>query len=134
MNAKEYLSQAFIIDQRIDSKLEQVSSLRALAEKVTVSYGQERVMSTRQPSPIENAIVKLIELENEINDDIDKLVDLKKTIMDRIASVKSDENRLILELRYLSFKTWEDIAEIMNYSYRQVHRIHSEALKDFKVY
>ena len=91
-------------------------------------------MSTRQPSPIENAIVKLIELENEINDDIDKLVDLKKTIMDRIASVKSDENRLILELRYLSFKTWEDIAEIMNYSYRQVHRIHSEAFKDFKVY
>ena len=35
MTVKEYLSQAYRIDQRINSKLEQVASLRALATKAT---------------------------------------------------------------------------------------------------
>ena len=35
MDAKEYLSQAYRIDQRINSKLEQVMSLRALLGKAT---------------------------------------------------------------------------------------------------
>lgn len=35
MTAKEYLGQAYRIDQRINSKLEQVASLRALATKAT---------------------------------------------------------------------------------------------------
>ena len=36
MTVKEYLSQAYRIDQRINSKLEQVASLRALATKATL--------------------------------------------------------------------------------------------------
>lgn len=35
MTVKEYLGQAYRIDQRINSKLEQVGSLRALAAKAT---------------------------------------------------------------------------------------------------
>ena len=35
MTAKEYLSQAYRIDQRINAKLEQVMALRALATKAT---------------------------------------------------------------------------------------------------
>jgi hypothetical protein len=33
LSAKEYLSQTYRIDQRINSKLEQIRSLRILAEK-----------------------------------------------------------------------------------------------------
>ena len=35
MTAKEYLGQAYRLDQRIDAKLEQVANLRALATKAT---------------------------------------------------------------------------------------------------
>ena len=35
MTVKEYLSQAFSLDQRINCKLEQVARLRELAEKAT---------------------------------------------------------------------------------------------------
>lgn len=38
MKAKEYLTQVFRLDQRINSKLDQVASLRDLAVKVTASY------------------------------------------------------------------------------------------------
>ena len=35
MTAKEYLSQAYMIDQRINAKLEQVMSLRHTASRAT---------------------------------------------------------------------------------------------------
>ena len=35
MNAKDYLNKAYRLDQRINSKLEQVESLNALATKAT---------------------------------------------------------------------------------------------------
>ena len=38
MTAKEYLGQAYRLDQRINSKLQQVDSLRSLTQKITASY------------------------------------------------------------------------------------------------
>jgi len=128
MTTKEYLSQAFRLDQRINSKLEQVSSLRDLATKATASIHAERVSGTKQRSPMENAIVKLIDLEHDIDADIDKLVDLKREIIGVINSVEQPEYHLLLELRYLSYKTWEEIAEMMNYSWRNIHYVHGKAL------
>ena len=87
MNAKEYLSQGIWLDQKINSKLEQVTSLKALATKVTTTFGEERVQSTKKQSPMEDTMVKLMDLENEINDDIDELIDLKKEIQETINQV-----------------------------------------------
>lgn len=132
MNAKEYLSKAFGLDQRINSKLEQVAVLREIATKVTASLHDERVSGTKQRSPMENAAAKLIDLEHEIDIDVDKLVDLKREIIGVINSVQQPEYLLLLELRYLSYKKWEEIAETMNYSYRQVHRMHGQALNNIR--
>ena len=41
MTAKEYLSQAYRLDQRIDSKIEQVASLNDLATKIFHSVENE---------------------------------------------------------------------------------------------
>lgn len=131
MNTKEYLSQALAINKRIDSKLEQVSSLRSLAMRVTTSFGEERVCSTKKQSPLEEAMVKLIDLEHEINDDIDKLIDIKKQIAEDISSLENENYRMILELRYVALMKWEDIAETMDYDLRWVYRMHGKALKEF---
>ena len=37
---------------------------------------------------------------------------------------------LILQMRYLNYKTWEQIAEELKYSPSQVHRLHSAALQN----
>jgi hypothetical protein len=49
MNAKEYLSQALWIDQRIDSKIEQLEILRSLATKVTANLKEEKVSGGNIP-------------------------------------------------------------------------------------
>ncbi|MEC1771928.1 DUF1492 domain-containing protein [Schinkia azotoformans] len=130
MNAKEYLSQAFKLDQRINCKLEQVSVLRDLALKTTSVLQDDKVQGTKQRSPMENALVKLMSLEEEINDDIDQLIDLKRELAAFVSKIENSSYRLLLELRYLSGSTWEEVAAIMGYDLRWIYRLHRKALKE----
>lgn len=132
MNAKEYLSQAFSINKRIDSKLEQAISLRSLAMKVTTTFGEDKVKSTRKQSPMEEALIKLIDLENEINEEIDKFIDFKRKLAKEVSVLENENYKMILELRYIALMKWEDIAETMDYDLRWVYKIHGKALKEFK--
>ena len=133
MNAKEYLSQAIWLDQMIDSKLEQLETLKSLAMKVTSSFTKEKICGGNiEKSKMESTMVKVIDLENEINADIDRLVDLKKDIQDTINMMDDINQQLLLELRYLSGKGWDEIAASMGYDPRTVYRIHGKALKEFE--
>lgn len=133
MTAKEYLSQAYWLDRRINSMIAQVDSLNLLVEKVTSTItGMPKNPSPSQ-SPMADAICRIIDLEREITDEIDRLVDLKVEISRRIKSVERTEYRLVLELRYLCFRSWEDIAEEMDYTVRNIHILHGEALQEIRV-
>ena len=129
MTAKEYLTQAYRIDQRINSKLEQVSSLRDLSTKATSTLSDVPPSGTRNVHRMEDVICKIVMLENEINAEIDHLVDLKREIREVISAVKNLECQTLLELRYLCFKTWEQIAVEMGYSLEHTIRMHRKALE-----
>ena len=68
--AKRYLSQAFGLNQRIESKLGQIEDLHDLATKATVTYSDMPKSPNRDGSRMEDAIIKIIDLENEINQDM----------------------------------------------------------------
>lgn len=133
MTSKEYLAQAYRIDQRINSKLEQIVSFRALATKATSTLSDTPPSGTRNVHSMEGIIVKMIDLEREINNDIDTLVDLKRAIMDIIKKINNPEQQTLLELRYLCFKTWEQIAVDMGYSSQHIFRLHDKALKEISI-
>lgn len=130
MNAKEYLKQAFYLDKRINSKLEQVESLNALATKATSTLSDMPKSPSRGTSKLEDTIVKIVDLQEEINRDIDKLVDLKAEMVGTIKQIQNKELQVILEKRYLCFETWEKIAVDMNYDIRHIHRLHNLGLKE----
>lgn len=130
MNAKDYLNKAYWLDQRINSKLEQIESLNALATKASSTLSDMPRSPNRATSKMADAIDKMIDLQTEINKDIDMLVDLKAEIVETIKSVKNQEYQTLLEKRYLCFETWEQIAVGMNYSLRWVHNLHGKALND----
>ena len=130
MSTKDYLSQAYRIDQRINSKLAQVMCLRDLLSKATGTLSGAPKAATPNPHSMEDTIAKMVDLENEINEDIDALVDLKAEIMQRIKRVENTEYQTILELRYLCFKRWEEIAVDMGYSLRRVYELHDCALEE----
>ena len=133
MKAKEYLSQAYRLDQRIDAKIEQVMSLRNLAAKATSTLSDAMPSGTRNIHRMEDIIMRIFDLENEINADIDALVALKREIVSTIKSVPNLEYQILLELRYLCFKPWEQIAVEMGHGIDNVFRLHQKALKDLEV-
>ncbi len=133
MTTKEYLSQAFHIDHQINSKLEQLQALRDLATKTTSPMNDMPGSPTRNVTKMEDAVIKIIALSEEINDDVDQLVDLKIEITHAIKKVDDVECALLLELRYLCFKTWEQIAVELGYDIRHVYRLHQLALQKITI-
>ncbi|MGI6497266.1 MAG: DUF1492 domain-containing protein [Oscillospiraceae bacterium] len=128
MTAKEYLGQAYRLDQRINSKLEQVASLNELATKCTWALTGMPRSPSRRTSTMAEVVAKIVDLQTEINHDIDRLIDLKREMVKLIKSVDNTECQTLLELRYLCFKTWEQIAVDMGYTIDNVYRIHRKAL------
>ena len=130
MTAKEYLKQARYLDIRIESKKEQLVSLNDLATKCTSVYSDMPKSPNRGTSRMEDVILKIIDLEDEISDDMNLLVELKKEIMETIKMVPNTELQALLEKRYLCHTSWEQIAVDMNYSIQHIHRMHNAALKE----
>ena len=113
MNSKEFLEQVRYVDRAIDTKLEQLYRLRNEATKATSLVSDMPRGGSPNLQRLEDTIVKIIDLEHEINRDIDRLVDMKTAARASINQIANPDERLILELRYLCYKTWPEIAESM---------------------
>lgn len=129
MGAKEYLQQVRKLNILIDRKIEQRDSLRADTVRITAHSEGERVKSSGNLMRLSDTIAKIIDLENEINADIDKLVNLKKEIIAVIDSIDNSDMIDLLYRRYLKYEKWEKIAVEMNFNIRWIYRLHGQALK-----
>ena len=129
MTARDFLNQAYKLDQRINSKLEQVSVLNDLALKVTGVITGMPHSPNHGGSRVADAVDKIVDLQAEINRDVDALVDIKREITHVIKAVDNTDCRLLLEMRYLCYRSWEQIAVDMNYSIDNVFRVHRKALR-----
>ena len=132
MTVKEYLSQAKFLDQRINSKIQQVAAVNDLATKATSTLTGMPRNPNHATSTMEEAITKIIDLQAEINRDIDTLVDLKRDLSATIKAVGNTEYQTVLEKRYLCFQSWEQIAVEMGYDLRWLYRIHGKALDEVR--
>jgi DNA-directed RNA polymerase specialized sigma subunit len=135
MTAKEYLRQAYRLNELIDSRITELERLRDYSTRLTsCSFEGERVSKSRSTeAPFARIIEKIVDLEKVINRDIDRYVDLKTEMNVAIDRVSNVDERLLLRYRYLNNYSWDDIAQLLNVSGRTVHRIHSTALYNFSV-
>ena len=91
------------------------------------------VSRTRNVHAMEDVIAKIVDMKAEVNAEIDRLVDLKRDIMEVVNAVDDPELQTLLELRYLCFKDWPDIAFEMHCSESNVYKVHSRALQAVRV-
>ena len=132
MKAKTYLRQAYRLNIEIDSKLEQLEQLRELSVRIKSAFIGERITVTKDKSPMESSIIKVVMAEDEINRLIDRFVDVKANISAGIGQLDCFESRILLELRYLCFNTWGEIAVKMNYRTSYIYKLHGRALQEFE--
>lgn len=112
------------IDREINELLKEKEDVRDRVLKITQSYTGDAVQSTKDPHKFD----RVVELEMEIDRNIDELVAVKTEINKGIAQLSDGRYREILRLRYISGKTFEQIAVEMNYSWRHVCTLHGRAL------
>jgi len=133
MTSKEYLNQAFRIDRRILAKTEQLESLRAVMVRTSKALTGMPGNPNKDRSQLEETMVKALELERMIKEDTERLMDLKREITLAVREVDDVQCQMLLELRYLCFRTWEEIAAELDCSVRNVHFMHGRALGMVKV-
>ena len=126
--AKDFLSEAARLDTRVRCKLEQLEALRSLAQRVTGSMAVHAGAVTSGHGRTEDSVVRIVMLQRELEEDIDTLLGLKRRIGALVAALPSPEHRTLLELRYLCFRPWEEIAEEMHYSLHHLYKLHNAAL------
>lgn len=132
MTAKEYLYQAKNLDDYINSKTVELSQLRSKIRNISaVKYDGINVKSSNRHD-FTDAVNSLIKLENNINKDIDRLVDLKAEIARMIDQLNDNRYKAVLTRYYLNNEKFDDIAKDMKYSFRQTLRLHSYALEEFR--
>ena len=135
MTAKEYLNQAYKLNEQIKDKQERIMQLKTLTDSIgAIDYSKDRVQTSPQPyAPYVNQLANIDELEKELNDDLLRLCQLQVELNRAIDAVEDVDCKLILSKRYLLMKTWEQIADEMGYSLTQTHRIHAKGVEIFVV-
>ncbi len=128
---KEYLRQLRTAEIKIEQKEEELERLKSSLESISTGTDSERVQTTPKDR-LSEEITRIVDLEKEIKSDIKELLILKNKIINEIQSMDNPVYINILYKRYVQYKSLEEIAVEMNYSYRQVLRLHGLALQDFK--
>ncbi len=133
MTAKEYLGQAYGLERKIISKLRQIKILRDNVQNITAVFNDIRVQTSQDSSRMEDRLLKIYDREKEIGAEVDRLLDLRAEIQNVIDAVPDPECSSLLELRYLCFYDWKDIADMMGYSENYVYKMHRKALEMVEV-
>lgn len=116
------------MDRKIQSKIDQIAEMKTLATRVSVAMSDIRVQTSKNDHRLEDIMIKIMEYQNELCDDMERLVEIKKETKKAIDTVANDEQRLVLEMRYLLYMRWEEIAVEMDYSMDHIFRMHREGL------
>ena len=135
ISAKEYLQQAYRLDQRINSHIREKEELRSMATSLSSPRMKEDAVQTSKsgdPSFVK-ALEKMWEMEEQIDAEIDKLVDLKQQIHQVISMVEKIDAQMVLRYRYIHNYTWEQIGDKLLADRRTVIRWHDTALKQVMV-
>lgn len=125
---KMKLNSVLSTDKLIDAKLEDINELRRRLQDVKSPSFGDRVQSTKDPDKFTNVINKIIELEKEVNEDIDKLIDNKNACRRLIESLESNFYKVVLYKIYFEGKSLKTLADSLKMSVRQIARIRNKAI------
>ena len=121
------------IDEMINEKQLQLDELRAMADSSrAIRYDKDRVQS----SPVDllgETIVKIVQLSEQINRDIDRFVDWKAKIMREVdGAVYNLRGRAILYKRYFRYMSVNSICREMKISTKAYYRLHDDAIRNLR--
>ena len=130
MNVKDYLKQGHLLDQRINFNLRRLQEMRAGIDGMSSPQIQaDKVQTSPDGDPaFVKALIRISEMQERIDQEIDMLVDLRNQIDETIRTVDNDDYQMLLLYRYIEKRTWENIGNELGIDRSTVKRWHREAL------
>lgn len=130
---KTHLQKLWCLNETIKSNMRDLENLRRLSESIGGSNFEERTKGGERKNKLQDCVIKIVDLEREIEQQVSEYVAYKRKLIKAIDLHKDEKERLLLRLRYIEYLTWEEISDKMNYSARQIYRLHKQALKNFEM-
>ena len=134
MTAREYLNQAYRLEQRMALDRERLEDLRTLS----YSVGSPGLEPRRNPNcPTEASLVnivhRIVDQEEKVARELKLLVKLKIEIQEVIDRLPDTDERLVLTYRYLQSMSWSQIADRLYVNERTVRRWHGNGLSHIRI-
>lgn len=125
---KKQLQDHYWLKLNIKKLEEKLLELETESRRITTRYTTGSKSSTTTDK-LGSIIAKIVDVQDEINKITIQAYEQMMSIEKSIICLQSRE-RYLMRLRYIDCLSWNEIMEEMNYSWRQVHRIHADALKE----
>lgn len=137
MTKKQYLRQGYKIRQELKIQRDILIELEANLDNVkSFDYSKEKLQGglVQDDSVMIEKINRILEVQEIIRYKEAELKRLQANLYLEINRLSNTNEKILLQARYILNETWEQIAERLGYSVRQIHRLHSSALENFKIF
>lgn len=147
MKAKVFLNQLTKLDTMIENKMIEREQWKAIAEGVTAGgtsviivdrkgrqqlHNMEKVQASSNPQKMADAIHKMLEIDDEIDLYIDKLIEAKKNILAVIEMLSAAEYDITHKV-YVQHLSLYEVAAMSERSYSSITTLHGRALKSVQM-
>lgn len=131
MNVKDYLKQGRLLDQRINYNLRRIKEMRDGLDGIcSPQIKADKVQTSPDGDPAYVKImIRISEMQERIDQEIDLLVDLRNQIDETVRTVDNEDYQMLLLYRYIENRTWENIGEQLGIDRSTVKRWHRTAIQ-----
>ena len=121
-----------LAERRLTAAEERVSFCRAAATKASAVLGGEFVSRSRDVTVHENAVIRLMEAEQEYVEAERQYSDLRNQVCSLLQRLDDPMNADILRLRYVEHKRMPAIAKELHLSRSSIYSRHKIALSELQ--
>ena len=119
-------------ERRLTAAEERVAFCRAAAAKASAVLGGECVSRSRDVTANENAVIRLMEAEQEYAEAEREYGDLRSQVCSLLQRIDDPMNADILKLRYVEHKRMPAIAKELHLSRSSIYSRHEIALSELQ--
>lgn len=127
---KLYLNQAFFLDKQINSLIKVKEENISIAQRCTANYNNDGGSNPSKTNSQEMLYIKIADQSKQIDEQIDKLVNIRNEIEQLINTVSDTDGQSILRMRYLAYMSMSDIADIMGCTRTTIYRKYNKSIEE----
>jgi DNA-directed RNA polymerase specialized sigma subunit len=132
MKTVRYLEQIERYNRMIEFKTNELKTLREMALVIkSASSDDIRIQSGSPKNKLEESCIEIADSEQALKELVGRYLVSKEKIINEIEQLKDVNEYTVLIMRYVECKRMKEIANSLNYSVKNVERIHSKAIQNF---